>query len=454
MISLRKRTIAGCILLIVAVFLAGGIAVRRILKLQSDADSAVMQLQLHLNEIERMRHSLERLDSAQLLFLLGYEGQAENIFAANEAEFTAALQIFREKGVYPEGEDLLADVEAKLALYLKSFAGMKTDADAGLDPGGRYSGESFPLYQALADDLRQLQNLSGQKLQEMVADHKNALNTVVFFVGFATVLTCLFAILLEASFICSIFRPLRLLAKRLRQVRLGDTTEVDTVSSSEEFNEVTKEFSLLNKLLRDYERFYKYSRLAAEREETAGGGNVQADRAAQTVNGKPRAVAELQMDLEDISVRELVDTAVQTLKSQAEAKAIRLLQEVPSDLPPIEADAHKVLWVLTNLIGNALRFTSSGGQVVVFARMVDGQVMVSVSDTGIGIDKAEQELLFAKYAQRTGEKKPGHKSGLGLTIAREIIQAHHGRIWVESEKDKGTTFTFTIPVKKQEQDNS
>ncbi|HHX73464.1 MAG TPA: hypothetical protein GX699_00985, partial [Firmicutes bacterium] len=79
MTSLRKRTIAGCILLIAAVFLAGGIAVNRILQLQSAADSAVMQLQLHLDEVEMMKHSLERMDSAQLLFLLGHAGQAENI---------------------------------------------------------------------------------------------------------------------------------------------------------------------------------------------------------------------------------------------------------------------------------------------------------------------------------------------------------------------------------------
>ncbi|NLM45565.1 MAG: HAMP domain-containing histidine kinase [Firmicutes bacterium] len=451
--SLRKRTIAGCILLIAAVFLAGGLAVYRILQLQSAADSDVMQLQLHLSEIERMRNSLERLDSAQLLFLLGYEGQAENIFTANEAEFTAALQTFHENGIYSEGENLLADVEAKLALYLKSFSGMKTDAEAGIDPGGRYSGESFPLYQSLADDLRQLQNLNWQKLQELAAGQKNALQTAIFFVGFVAVLTCLLAVFLEVSFIYSLFRPLRLLAKRMRQVRLGDAPEVDAVASSEEFDEVNKEFGLLNKLLRDYERFYKYSRLAAEREDAAGGA-VQADRSAQAADRRPKAVAELKIDLEDISIRELVDTAVQTLMSQAEAKAIRLLQDIPPDLPPIEADAHKVLWVLTNLIGNALRFTPSGGQVVIFARVEDGQVLVSVSDTGTGIDKAEQELLFAKYARKAEDGKPGRKSGLGLTIAREIIQAHHGRIWVESEKDKGTTFTFTIPVKKQEQDNS
>ncbi|HHX73544.1 MAG TPA: HAMP domain-containing histidine kinase, partial [Firmicutes bacterium] len=379
-------------------------------------------------------------------------GQAENIFTANESEFAAALQTFRETGIYPEGETLLADVEAKLALYLESFAAMKRDTEEGQDPAGRYSGESFPLYQSLADNLRQLQNLNKQKLQELAADHNNALDTLLLFVGFVAVIACLFAIMLGASFIYSVFRPLRLLAERLRQMRLGDSPGVAAVATSEEFDEVTREFGLINKLLRDYERFYKYSRLAAERED-GGGSAADAAPDSQTADSRPRRVTELRMDLEDISVRDLVETAIQTLKSQAEAKDIRLLQEVPPDLPPVEADVHKVLWVLTNLIGNALRFTPSGGKVVVFARAEDGQVLLSVSDTGAGMDQAEQELLFTRFAQQAGEKKKERKSGLGLTIAREIIQAHHGRIWVESEKDKGTTFTFTIPVKKQEQEN-
>lgn len=155
----------------------------------------------------------------------------------------------------------------------------------------------------------------------------------------------------------------------------------------------------------------------------------------------------ISMTMQDVFVEELVDSAILTLKKQGEAKGVNLTKDIQPDLPLIEADINKMIWVLTNLVGNALRYTDSGGKITISARVRGNRVYISVSDTGTGIPKEYLDKIFEKFVQVKGKNGASGGAGLGLTIAREIVQAHRGRIWVESEAGQGATFTFTIPVK-------
>jgi two-component system sensor histidine kinase GlrK len=108
-------------------------------------------------------------------------------------------------------------------------------------------------------------------------------------------------------------------------------------------------------------------------------------------------------------------------------------------------DAERLLQVLRNLIGNALKFTPRGGTVSIAARRLENAVMVSVSDTGPGIPKEHAAVIFDKFRQVPGSGRlPG--TGLGLAIVKHIIQAHGGAVWVESEEGNGSTFTFQLPA--------
>jgi NtrC-family two-component system sensor histidine kinase KinB len=113
-------------------------------------------------------------------------------------------------------------------------------------------------------------------------------------------------------------------------------------------------------------------------------------------------------------------------------------------------DANKIGWVLSNLIANALRYTHPGGHIEVRGRRAGGFVYFSVSDDGAGIPKEHQSKIFDKFVQvkAAGLKAGGREggSGLGLAICREIVRAHGGTIWVDSEPGKGSTFTFTVPI--------
>lgn len=148
-----------------------------------------------------------------------------------------------------------------------------------------------------------------------------------------------------------------------------------------------------------------------------------------------------------IHIHVLVDEMLRTQASLAAAKHIRLESQVPTDLPAAWADADLIGRVLQNLVDNACKFTPAGGSVQVTARLVSGDdrpvIQVSVSDTGPGIPPSIRPRLFQKFV--TGRQK-GHGSGLGLAFCKLALEAHGERIWLESDSERGTTFTFSLPV--------
>jgi len=153
------------------------------------------------------------------------------------------------------------------------------------------------------------------------------------------------------------------------------------------------------------------------------------------------------VEAEPTDVADLVQEAVRPLKFQAEKQGIELITDLAPNLPPVAADFNKAVWVLTNLVGNAMRYTDPGGTITVRIRQRGKRLFFSVEDTGCGIPKEDQEKIFRKYVQVSGSDHKGKGGvGLGLAIAKDIVMAHGGEIWVDSEIGKGTTFTFTFPV--------
>ena len=154
---------------------------------------------------------------------------------------------------------------------------------------------------------------------------------------------------------------------------------------------------------------------------------------------------EIAMEFAPVEVKFLVEKALSPFILQAQEKQITLRNEVAEDLPLVKADPNKITWVLTNLIGNAMRYTNTGGKIQVSARHRRDQVYMFVTDNGVGIPFEYQGKIFDKFVQVNTDKNPGG-TGLGLAICKEIVQAHGGVIWVDSTLGKGSTFTFTLPV--------
>ncbi|HKE24805.1 MAG TPA: GAF domain-containing protein [Bryobacteraceae bacterium] len=151
-------------------------------------------------------------------------------------------------------------------------------------------------------------------------------------------------------------------------------------------------------------------------------------------------------NMQTLAVAELVDRAATATASLFEGKPVQLVKIVEPDLPAITGDRDRLIQVVINLISNAVKFTASG-TVTVTARKRDGEVVVSVTDSGIGIAPADHQKVFEKFKQvgDTLTDKP-RGTGLGLPICKEIVEHHGGRIWVDSELGKGSTFSFVIPA--------
>ncbi len=155
----------------------------------------------------------------------------------------------------------------------------------------------------------------------------------------------------------------------------------------------------------------------------------------------------LELEVQPVSVAELIDSCVETTRLKAEQKQLTLRAERSDELPAVRGDRSRLAEVLQNLLDNAVQYTPAGGRVTLSAQAVDGNVVISVSDTGIGIPQAEQERIFERfYRVDAARSREVGGTGLGLAIARHIVEAHGGRIWVESAVGRGSDFHFSIPV--------
>lgn len=151
-----------------------------------------------------------------------------------------------------------------------------------------------------------------------------------------------------------------------------------------------------------------------------------------------------------ISLARLIYETVGSFLTNARARCIALSEDIPQDLPLLHADPQRLKQVLTNLIDNAIKFTPENGSIFVRARVCEddeSRVRVSVSDTGCGIDTGNAAKIFDRLYQEERALATNRKGlGLGLHITKELVLRHGGRIWVESELGKGSTFHFTLPV--------
>ena len=160
---------------------------------------------------------------------------------------------------------------------------------------------------------------------------------------------------------------------------------------------------------------------------------------------------QLALSLADYSMKELVQTVFAAVESLAAEKKLALKVDVAADLPRGRGDERRLSQVLLNLVGNALKFTEAG-EVRVKAGLKDGDFIVSVADTGPGISASDQERIFEAFQQvDTSLTRRKGGTGLGLSIARRIVELHGGRLWVESAPGKGSTFSFTVPVRVERQ---
>jgi PAS domain S-box-containing protein len=155
----------------------------------------------------------------------------------------------------------------------------------------------------------------------------------------------------------------------------------------------------------------------------------------------------IQLKEDRVETKSLIEFSVQPVLLQFSGKNVRLDINIDDTIPEFLADYQQLSWVISNLVTNALRFTEPGGTVTVDAAMNGENLVVAVRDTGCGIEKDELEKVFDKFVQLQDSADPSPGSvGLGLSIAKEIVELYGGKIWADSQVGVGTVFTFSIPI--------
>jgi two-component system, NtrC family, sensor histidine kinase GlrK len=376
--------------------------------------------------------------------------------------------------------ETLSRIQAHQARYMTIVA----EEVASVQAEQRYSKRWYEQEEEKATDgiFAELKNLETYNRQDIVEKMRRlgeagrASRNVAVGMG----ISALILIVATTIFITrSITKPLRLLMAKTQEVSDGVFKEDLTISSPPEMAALTKAFNsmcgrlkVVDKMKSDFFAMMSHelrTPLTSIKEGTAllqegiaGTITDKQKRLLSIIAAESRRLIELVNSLLDLSKMEggmmtysfekgavvpLIERVMVEMVPLFEAKKISLSKAVEDQLPLVKIDRERILQVLRNLLGNAVKFTPDQGQVRISARPIDRGVEVSVSDTGPGIRPEDLDTIFNKFQQvaPTGSYKI-KGTGLGLAIAKHIITSHGGKIWAESNPAKGSTFLFVLPA--------
>jgi signal transduction histidine kinase len=155
---------------------------------------------------------------------------------------------------------------------------------------------------------------------------------------------------------------------------------------------------------------------------------------------------QVELEVAPFSLREALERGVVMVREPAVKRGVRLSLELAPDVDLVDGDERRLRQVVYNLLSNAVKFTPEGGSVVAASARVNGEVQISVTDTGPGISPADQDRIFEEFQQTDVGAEQREGTGLGLTLSKRLVELHGGRIWVESEPGHGSRFVFTLPI--------
>lgn len=477
-LSLFSRLIMGYLAIFLIVALASAYAVlqlryfrdltQSILNVDNrmlDHEKALADLLLAQSRAEQ-KFVITRDETWYLQFVrlkIDFEARLESAFALEDKVATPVLRsIARDFRSY----DALVEDEARLVRTKRPYsqALYKQDKDNLID-------DMLTAFEKLRMNQ---QRLTHDKMTELaaVASQAGEVSAMIFF-------ACLLAIILMSLVITkSITRPIGLLKSKADEIASGNFEGRLEVQSPPEIGELAAAINSMCEKLRELDNmkadfFASMSHelrtpLTSIKEGTGllldgvGGDTTdkqrkllsilaeESNRLISVVNSlldlSKMEAGMMAYDFEITHVEPLIRRAVVEIAPLVEAKGIRLESGLDTPLPPLKMDPERILQVLRNLLGNAVKFTPKGGVVAVSAQPAGGKLAVSVKDSGPGIPPESLTSIFEKFNQ--GSRRAPHArqgTGLGLAIANSIITSHGGKIWAESELGKGSTFIFVLP---------
>lgn len=383
---------------------------------------------------------------------------------------------------------LVSEDEAKIMVqeavklsqsYLKR---VETLADRGNDlmPSQTYESERDDLIRVLSKSLKQIV-LAGERARDEKIRKSELISARVLKMTIGFAVACIL-VGLAVSFLTTrrIVHPLVVLQQKTREIAAGRFVTIKDLRApmeirklSEDFNTMSERLSELDSMKEDFISHMSHALrtpLTAiwEASEMLINGTFEKDPESRrqlltiirdeckslivSVN-RILDLSRMEAGMMDyqftkVNLNDLIQSTIVKLSPIAQANKIRMEFEPPTNLPPVLADNDQLKQLLENLIGNALKFTDSQGRItlkILPPQAGDDKIQVSITDTGCGIEPEHLESIFVKFRRIEKGKNTTRGTGLGLAIAKHIVTAHGGNIWVESKKDKGSTFYFSLP---------
>lgn len=394
---------------------------------------------------------------------IDFEGRLQSAFNLQDEAANPILQQIA--NVFRRYDELVAE-EARLVRSKKPY------------PQAQYKQEKDALVDAILAALEKIRMNQQQLTYSKVTDLAAAADQSGEIAGLIS-LASLLAIVLMSLFITkSITRPIALLKNKTREIARGNFEGKLLVRSPPEIGELATAINSMCEKLHELDRlkadfFASMSHelrtpLTSIKEGTGllldgVGGEItekqrkllgilaeESNRLITVVNSlldlSKMEAGMMTYDFEVTHVDALIKRAVSEITPLVEAKEITLENELDGTVPPLRIDPERTLQVLRNLLGNAVKFTPKGGRVRIAAQPSNGKVAISVTDSGPGIPAESLTSIFEKFNQGTRHTPyMSQGTGLGLAIAKNIITAHGGKIWAESEPGQGSTFIFVLP---------
>lgn len=364
--------------------------------------------------------------------------------------------------------EMLGRVRARLADYRAHVERRPTASPAGSPVAAELDAGLGQLYARSEAELRR---------REGETQALNEKSRLIAMVGLAASLLVGLAASLFA--LLRIARPLRQLRVATRDVARREFSEPIPVRGRDEVAELTTAFNQMAARLRELDTLKEelFSAISHDLRTplAAIGWSVdllmagslgtltpkqarQVERIQASSNGLLELVnqilelgkleaGKIELDLRPTDLRRVVEASVEEIRPLAEAAKLELEVTMPGAVPEISADGGRLHRVLVNLLGNAVKFTPAGGRVALSAELAGSEeVVVKVRDTGIGIPADLVPKVFDRYQQAHGGRGG---TGIGLTVVKGLVEAHGGRIWLESEEGRGSCFTFTLPLSRR-----
>jgi two-component system sensor histidine kinase GlrK len=477
-LSLFSRLTLGYLTIFLLVTAVSAYAVYQLRSVAERANSVLMVDSQVLDYAEKLRESLLSQSRYEQRFMLSKDEAEYKLFVREKEDFDLQLT-----NVLALGESRIGAALGKIQQDYQNYLAMIGDEVQLLRakkiyPQTEYKQNKDTIVSGIVTSLDKLKQDQRGAMNVKVRELAKAADRARR-VSFVITSTCLIAILLLSLLITrSITRPVALLKSKTRDIAEGRFDAGLRISSPPEIAELAAAFNRMCERLGELERMKAdfFSSMSHElrtpltsiKEGTGllldgvGGETTDKQRRLLTIlaeeSNRLIGVVNSLLDLskleagmlnyefETVSLDPLIRRAVAEIAPLVEAKQITVETAIEGPLPQARLDPERMLQVLRNLLGNAVKFTPKGGQVTVTATPVDGNLQVIVQDSGPGIPAESLTAIFEKFHQ--GNHKGAHTrpgTGLGLAIAKNIINSHGGEIWAESQLGQGSKFCFVLP---------